>query len=177
MLFRPKFCSNCGDKIERSEWRLWTSRRFCEPCASEFVGTEWLPRVAVVGGLLFLMIGIGGAFNNSTRQSETLAARQIKNSALPSASQTPAATPMPRTLSVQETNVSQVRGNTATGSNAVETPKIAAPEKPVREEPVYFCGAATKKGTPCSRRVKGNVRCFQHTGMPPMLPPDKLRVS
>jgi len=36
-------------------------------------------------------------------------------------------------------------------------------------EPVYYCGAATKKGTPCSRRVKRpGERCWQHTGMPSM---------
>ena len=36
-------------------------------------------------------------------------------------------------------------------------------------EAVYFCGAATKKGTPCSRRVKRpGERCWQHAGMPAM---------
>jgi hypothetical protein len=39
---------------------------------------------------------------------------------------------------------------------------------------VYMCGARTKKGTPCSRRVRGPVRCWQHKGMPAMLPPEKL---
>jgi hypothetical protein len=42
---------------------------------------------------------------------------------------------------------------------------------------VYICGARTKKGTPCSRRVHGPVRCWQHKGSPAMLPADKLRVS
>jgi hypothetical protein len=44
-------------------------------------------------------------------------------------------------------------------------------------ELVYICGAATKKGTPCSRRVKGPVRCWQHVGQPAILPADQLRVS
>jgi hypothetical protein len=55
-----------------------------------------------------------------------------------------------------------------------------APQPPQVTEAVaqsYYCGAETKKGTPCSRKVKGNVRCWQHTGMPAMLPPDKLLVS
>ena len=44
-------------------------------------------------------------------------------------------------------------------------------------EDVYICGARTKKGTPCSRRMQGNVRCWQHKGMPAMLPPEKLLVK
>ena len=45
------------------------------------------------------------------------------------------------------------------------------------EANVYICGARTKKGTPCSRRVHGPVRCWQHKGMPAMLPPEKLLVK
>ncbi|MEQ1764043.1 MAG: hypothetical protein ABL984_12975 [Pyrinomonadaceae bacterium] len=31
----------------------------------------------------------------------------------------------------------------------------------------YFCGALTKRGTPCSRKVKAKgLRCFQHEGRP-----------
>ena len=44
-------------------------------------------------------------------------------------------------------------------------------------ETVYFCGAQTKKGTPCTRRVKGGGRCWQHQGQPAMLPPEKLIAS
>jgi hypothetical protein len=47
----------------------------------------------------------------------------------------------------------------------------------VTTEDVYICGARTKKGTPCSRRVHGPVRCWQHKGLPAMLPVDKLRVA
>ena len=45
------------------------------------------------------------------------------------------------------------------------------------EDDVYICGARTKKGTPCSRRVHGPVRCWQHKGYPAMLPIEKLRVQ
>ena len=44
-------------------------------------------------------------------------------------------------------------------------------------EEIYTCGARTKKGTPCSRRVHGPVRCWQHRGMPAMLPQEKLRIK
>ena len=42
---------------------------------------------------------------------------------------------------------------------------------------IYTCGARTKKGTPCSRRVHGPVRCWQHKGLPAMLPQEKLRIK
>jgi len=39
----------------------------------------------------------------------------------------------------------------------------------------YICGARTKKGTPCKRRVHfAGERCYQHKGMPAILPLDKL---
>ncbi|MEP6903475.1 MAG: hypothetical protein ABJA66_17240 [Actinomycetota bacterium] len=45
------------------------------------------------------------------------------------------------------------------------------------EETVYYCGAMTKKGTLCSRRVKGGGRCWQHKGQNALLPPEKLLAS
>ena len=50
------------------------------------------------------------------------------------------------------------------------------PPAPVNEQ-IYTCGARTKKGTPCSRRVHGPVRCWQHKGLPAMLPQEKLLVK
>ena len=44
-------------------------------------------------------------------------------------------------------------------------------------EQVYTCGARTKKGKPCSRRVHGAVRCWQHKGAPAMLPVEKLIIN
>jgi hypothetical protein len=45
------------------------------------------------------------------------------------------------------------------------------------EEEIYICGARTKKGTPCSRRVSGAVRCWQHKGEDAMLPREKLMLK
>jgi len=60
---------------------------------------------------------------------------------------------------------------------ATQRAKAGTPPAPAVEEAVYICGARTKKGTPCSRRVHGPVRCWQHKGMPAMLPQEKLRVN
>jgi hypothetical protein len=35
---------------------------------------------------------------------------------------------------------------------------------PNASKPVYYCGAPTKKGTPCKRRVKqAGMKCWQHS--------------
>ena len=44
-------------------------------------------------------------------------------------------------------------------------------------EVVSICGARTKRGTPCSRRVRGTGRCWQHRGKSAMLPASKLIVQ
>jgi len=61
--------------------------------------------------------------------------------------------------------------NTPTAQGSLSAPAT------VTADDVYICGARTKKGTPCSRRVHGPVRCWQHKGLPAMVPVDKLRVS
>ena len=62
-----------------------------------------------------------------------------------------------------------VQQSSQTGTPAAQPPSTA--------EQVYICGARTKKGTPCSRRVHGPVRCWQHKGMPAMLPLEKLVIK
>jgi hypothetical protein len=51
------------------------------------------------------------------------------------------------------------------------------PAQPITVEQTYQCGARTKKGTPCSRRVHGPVRCWQHKGQKAMLPLEKLIIK
>jgi hypothetical protein len=50
-------------------------------------------------------------------------------------------------------------------------------QPPVTIEQTYICGARTKKGTPCSRRVRGPVRCWQHKGAKAMLPLERLIIK
>jgi hypothetical protein len=67
-------------------------------------------------------------------------------------------------------NDSPSESSTATNPNATSAANTI-------EADIYICGARTKKGTPCSRRVHGPVRCWQHKGMPAMLPQEKLLVK
>lgn len=46
------------------------------------------------------------------------------------------------------------------------------------DDTVYLCGARTKKGTPCRRRVQvAGERCFQHKGRTAMVPLEKLMIK
>lgn len=168
MFFRPKFCANCGEKIERVDWGPLTSRRFCQVCESEFKGQDLIPRAIVGFGLIAGIFGFG-SYLKSGMASETKVAKLQQPVA--AASQT-----RPTGLPADTTEV----------ANSVQQPKVVAAlpvtaealkGKPETAETQHFCGAETKKGTPCSRRVKGNIRCFQHTGMPAMLSAEKLRTN
>ena len=78
--------------------------------------------------------------------------------------------PAPQAVVIQRGTVAPNPDVTAKAGNRTS---LNATGSPVAEE-IYVCGARTKKGRPCSRRVHGFVRCWQHKGMPAMLPPEKL---
>jgi hypothetical protein len=138
-MYRPNFCCECGKKILRLRWNLWTSSRFCDPCAQGNI-KERIKRPAVVA---ILLLSVGFITGNARR-------------------------PAPPPLIIHRAAGSLPKGaaNEATASS-----------NELVEDDVYICGARTKKGTPCSRRVHGNVRCWQHKGMSAMLPPEKLVVK
>ncbi len=138
-MYRPKFCVECGEKIIRLRWRVWTSQRFCAVCAPRFVREESV-RLAVAGTTILL---VGIFIGHATRR-------------------------VPPVPLVQRNPEARTSSPSAAAGNG-NFPAIVAEE-------VYSCGARTKKGTPCSRRVHGPVRCWQHKGMPAMLAQEKLRI-
>ncbi len=168
MFFRPKFCANCGERIERANWGLLTSRRFCPLCESEFKGHDLLPRAIVGFGMLAGVFGFGSylksgsATDNRVAKVQQAAPIAVATQPANNPTQTPAA------------------GNSATHAKSLATMPVTVQQPmatPETHESQYFCGAQTKKGTACSRRVKGNIRCYQHSGMPAMLPVEKLKVN
>jgi len=169
MLFRPSFCANCGERIERANWGLLTSRRFCQVCESEFKGLDLIPRAIVGAGVVLAIFGLGAYIRSggSTETSLVSAARRQEGVQQPATK--PVQQPKPVETPAVDTTASAPRSLIA----APVPPAVAVTET---AEPVYFCGARTKKGTPCSRRVKGNIRCFQHLGSDAILPPDKLKI-
>ena len=136
--YRPNFCCECGQKIVRLRWFLWTSRKFCDKCYRGFVKSHWL-RPSVTLLVLFL---VGVSIGRGCRRA-------------------------PQPLIIERTTTSGAQTSSAT----------SAPQPSPVLEQTYTCGARTKKGTPCSRRVHGPVRCWQHKGAKAMLPQEKLLVK
>jgi hypothetical protein len=81
------------------------------------------------------------------------------NSSLPDSAVSPANQPLRKSKLDRDANASSSGAQSADGN-------------------IYICGARTKKGTPCHRRVpSAGERCFQHKGMPAILPIDKLTIA
>lgn len=173
MFYKPKFCCNCGEKIERIDWRLWTSRRFCDVCAIEQKGYELLPRVIIGIAFLFGIFGIGSYFQDRT---PVLSKSELNTVGAAGPKRTVAAESK-RQPEQSEPSVYGLEGGKketqATAAQTTESPVAAATKEQPKirniasDEPVYYCGAMTKKGKPCTRRVKSsNQRCWQHAGQP-----------
>lgn len=190
MFYKPAYCCHCGEKIDREKWGIKDSRRFCESCASEFVLKEWIPRAVVFIGILGALFGFGtllrktekplnvtasqtNAASNPAQQNQQKSQQFLSNAnAQNSASGANAANNSPTPAQKQNSPDPNRAENLRLQTSAKSADKQNSPP-----EAVYFCGAQTKKGTPCSRRVKGGGRCWQHAGQPAMLPPEKLLIS
>jgi hypothetical protein len=175
MLFRPSFCANCGERVERKDWGLFTSRRFCPVCESELKAHDLVPRAVVAVAVLVGIFGIGSYLKSGNAETRLtkLASQPIERpvaaaqrDALPANVIAPTpAQPPPASNAIPQAKA------------PVSTPSAAQVAKNSTGDVVYMCGAMTKKGTPCTRRVHGAGRCFQHQGMPAMLPQEKLRIG
>lgn len=157
MLSRPNYCCSCGEKVERIEWHVWTSRRYCELCQTEHQLDEWAPKAAIAAALLVGLGGLGGMVSQDDVQreliSEPVRLARERSDRLARKEQAPVVMPERDAASHPEPNASRE----AVVERPMEQPQAA-------EEPVSFCGALTKKGTSCTRKVKGGGRCWQHKG-------------
>lgn len=183
MFYKPKYCCHCSEKIERENWKWSASRRFCQLCETEFFSQEWIPRIIVALGLIIGIVGVGGYFQKSEKPLKIVAGNLSKVSP-PLKKESSNQISVESNSNVQPsaqssaTSMGQQRKQTLITPMAAKNAQPAATENQLNSvEKVYFCGAATKKSTACSRRVKGGGRCFQHIGQPPILPPEKLIAS
>ncbi len=180
MFYNPKFCCHCGEKIERAVTSITDSGRFCDVCKHDFVLPRTLPKVFVALMAVFGIFGIGSylrsgekPLNVSTRQFAANSSNTGKNPA----NQPPQVNSKTDALPTAQAN--NVPSNAAQIPNLITKPQTKQADSPSISavEAVYFCGAETKKGTPCSRRVKGGGRCWQHRGQNALLTPEKLLVN
>jgi hypothetical protein len=156
-MYQPNFCSECGTKLLRLRWYLWTSRRFCDRCARRLRKARAVPLLATTLALFF---------------TGYLAGRKYRPPPPPLIIERRSDSPL------NESNPgTTLEGNSAKVDSGLNTNESGSTSPVDVEEAVYLCGARTKKGTPCSRRVHGPVRCWQHKGMPAMLPQEKLIIK
>jgi hypothetical protein len=174
MLYKPNFCCHCGEKIERLTWSPLTSRRFCELCETEKKPYDLLPRAIVVIGLVLGVFGLAGFFSDGN--GSKMKSAKVEHS--PS---------QKRGIKSPGTNVAAVNGKALNVDTTVLAPQLNAnthnsagptdenikqrkDQAKTSTEAAYYCNAMTKKGTPCTRRVKTKGRCWQHVGQPAVDP-------
>lgn len=176
MFYRPKFCCNCGEKIERTDWRLWTSRRFCGFCE-----VEQMPYDLTIKSVACIIVVFGvfsvantwffrspsGGKSISEPQVVTQPAR-LAGSVDRKVHEDPNSND--RTANEQQNSPKMDESNVSAANTASAAFKQTQKHKKSSDEPIYFCGAMTKKGSPCTRRVKSPGRCWQHAGKPSILP-------
>jgi hypothetical protein len=63
-LYKPNFCAECGEKIERERWHFWSSRRFCDECEPVYRLNRLLPPALAAAAVFF-----GGIFFGQMGQS------------------------------------------------------------------------------------------------------------
>jgi hypothetical protein len=166
-MYKPNFCSDCGSRIERSRWRLWTSRQFCSECAPRFRRVQIL--LPIVAGATLFIIGLAaGRLARPAPPPLIVEHGQLAN------------LPAPSTKSESQTAVPAATEGAASAPKAepVYGPDGTASERPTEpDEVVSICGARTQKGTPCQRRVRGTGRCWQHKGMAAIIPLERRIVT
>lgn len=133
-----RFCSECGERLTRIPPTSLLFRSLCPQCAPRFRQ----PRLALFA-LFLLMAGLGfsvGHYSAAPKPFYVIG------------------TPI-------ETGKSQAPSlDTKTDHSPGRGKAFAAPEQLVISPiaPDNICGALTKSGRPCQRKVKGGGFCWQH---------------
>jgi len=153
---RPNFCAECGERLTRRGWRALIRARFCADCSRRLGGSGWVKPIATISIVAVSAFAVG---------------RYLRPQAPPLLIQRAANSP----LSDMPVNLN----DSARASNHRDwiKPNAGNLNPLTADDQAYICGARTKKGTPCHRRVHAaGERCFQHKGLPSLLPLSKLVV-
>src|SRR5581483_61395 len=143
------FCAECGERIALKGWRARLGRRLCDRCTQR-LGAFASFRSLI--GIALISIAAFAVGRYSQPAPPPLIIERAANSPL-----------------YNPSNESVVAQQNVTQSN-----RGAA----VSNEEGYICGARTKKGAPCQRRVHApGERCFQHKGLAAMVPLEKLTIK
>jgi len=152
---RPNFCVECGERLARKGWAARLGRRYCDRCTHR-LGTVAAFRPIIVVTLIAIAAFAFGRYNRPAPP--------------PLIIQRPANSPL------SDSPVKFGRAARANSSRDYQSNQSSAAL--VTNEEGYICGARTRKGTPCRRRVHvAGERCFQHKGLAAMVPLEKLIIK
>ena len=149
---RSNFCAHCGARLTGRGWRVWLGPR-CDDCAAR-LGTS-VRKPLVIGAVVAVA---AFAFGRYLRPAPPpLIIYRAANSPL---SDVP------------------VNFDTIAKGGTNKTNQDASNSISAENDTVYICGARTRKGTPCRRRVHAaGERCYQHKGMPATVALEKLTIK
>lgn len=170
-MYRPNFCAECGERLARrtrTDWRAqvkvwtgaWARASWCDDCARRLGRNGF---ASFVRALAFVSLVAISAFSFG---------RYLRPPSPPLIISRAANSP----LSDLPVDFNEAARATTRQEND-STDRDAALSQ-AADEKAYICGARTKKGTPCRRRVHmAGERCFQHKGMTAIVPLEKLEVK
>jgi hypothetical protein len=148
------FCAECGERLALKGWRGRLGRRLCDRCKQRlgaFASFRTLIGVALIAVAAFAI----GKYSRPA--PPPLVIQRAANS------------PLYQSPAESSANAQPLRAATSQSNQAAAS---------VSNEEGYICGARTKKGAPCQRRVHApGERCFQHKGLPAMVALDRLIVK
>jgi hypothetical protein len=149
---KANFCAECGERLSQKGWRARFRSRLCANCARR------MGSFATFRGLAGLLLTAAAAYGFG---------RYLRPAPPPLIIQRLASSPLPD---------GPIDFNPANAAGP--KPASASPSETAADDQVYICGARTKKGAPCRRRVHvAGERCFQHKGMAAMVALDKLVIK
>jgi hypothetical protein len=155
-MHRPNFCVECGQRLALRSWRARLTGNFCDACAHRLRNYGLMRSLIVLAAIAFLTFALG---------------RWLRPAAPPLIIQRAANSPL------SDSPVDPTSRSKPAGQKENAPAKQSNNSEPV-DDVVYLCGARTQKGTPCRRRVHfAGERCYQHKGMPAMVPLEKLTVK
>jgi hypothetical protein len=161
------YCAECGAPLKRKGWRAWLNRNFCEACARRLGKTSFARPVAGIAVIVIAAFALGRYLRPGT---PPLVIERAANSPL---SDLPVNLNDTSESGSRNTNSQSEIPQTSDDPSARQTSNTGS-----ADDVVYLCGARTKKGTPCQRRVHfAGERCYQHKGKPAILPLEKLIVK
>jgi hypothetical protein len=160
------YCTECGAHLKRKGWQTWLKSSLCEDCARRLGGTFARPWV-VIAVIVIAAFVLGRYLRPG---APPLVIERAANSPL---SDLPVNLNDGAKSASRNTNSQSELPQTSDDRSARQTANPGS-----ADDVVYLCGARTKKGTPCQRRVHfAGERCYQHKGKPAILPPEKLVIK